>query len=252
MGRLQDKVAVVTGSAQGIGASYARALAGEGARVVVTDVLDPQACVDAIKATGGQAIGRRMDVTDSAALNQTIGEVESAFGPINILVNNAAIFSSLTPKPFHEITEDEWDAMMRVNVRGVFQACKAVLPSMAKAGGRNKIVNISSATFFLGPPNLLHYVASKAAIVGMTRSMARELGDLNINVNAIAPGFTESDSVVENPHLMRSREPNRTMRTIKRDMTPDDLLGTLVYLCSPDSDFVTGQLINVDGGKMMW
>ncbi|MGE3645335.1 MAG: SDR family NAD(P)-dependent oxidoreductase [Beijerinckiaceae bacterium] len=252
MGRLQDKVAVITGSAQGIGAHYAKAIAAEGAKVVVTDVVDPQKCVDAIKAAGGTAIGRHVDVTDSKALAQMVGEVESAFGPIDILVNNAAIFASLGRKSFWDIGDDEWDNLMRVNVRGTFQATKAVLPSMEKATGRKKIVNISSATFFLGPPGMLHYVTSKAAIVGMTRSLARELGDKQINVNAIAPGFTESESVVTNPELMHSREPNRAQRTIKRDMLPEDLLGTMIYLCSSDSDFVTGQLINVDGGKMMW
>ncbi len=250
-GRLQGRVAIITGAAQGIGSAYAKALAREGAKTVVTDVLDTQACVDAINGEGHQAIGIKVDVTNNADLTRMVNEVEAAYGPVEILVNNAGIFSSLKLKPFWDISEDEWDSLMRVNVRGIFQAVKAVLPSMEK-NGRGKIVNISSATFFLGPPGFLHYVASKSAVIGMTRSMARELGNKKITVNAIAPGFTESEGVLDNEMMMGMRAPNRAQRSIGRDMLPEDLLGTMLYLTSPDSDFVTGQTINVDGGKMMW
>jgi NAD(P)-dependent dehydrogenase (short-subunit alcohol dehydrogenase family) len=251
MGCLQGRVAIVTGAAQGIGAAYAKALAREGAKTVVTDVGDTQACVDAINTEGNQAIGMHVDVTSNDDLSRMVREVESAFGPVEILINNAGLFSNLKLKPFWEIDDAEWDAVMRVNVRGVFQASRAVLPSMER-NGRGKIVNISSATFFLGPPGFLHYVASKASVIGMTRSMARELGAKKITVNAIAPGFTESDGVQSNEAMHGMRAPNRAQRSIGRDMLPEDLLGTLIYLSSPDSDFVTGQTINVDGGKMMW
>lgn len=251
MSRLQGRVAIVTGAAQGIGAAYAKALAREGAKTVVTDIADPQACVDAINADGYQAIGMNVDVCNNDDLARMVREIEAAFGPIEILVNNAGLFSGLELKPFWEIADEEWDAVMRVNVRGLFQTSRAVLPSMLR-NGRGKIVNISSATFFLGPPGFLHYVASKSAVIGMTRSMARELGEKKITVNAIAPGFTESEGVQANRAMHAMRAPNRTQRAIGRDMTPDDLLGALIYLASPDSDFVTGQTINVDGGKMMW
>lgn len=251
MGRLQGRVAIVTGAAQGIGAAYAKALAREGAKTVVTDVQDTGPCVEAINKEGHQALGMKVDVTSGADLDRMVREVEAAYGPVEILVNNAGLFSHLTLKPFWEIAEEEWDAIMRVNVRGIFQASKAVLPSMER-NGRGKIINISSATFFLGPPGFLHYVASKAAVIGMTRSMARELGAKKITVNAIAPGLTESEGVQANEGMHGMRAPNRAQRAIGRDMEPEDLLGTVIYLASPDSDFVTGQTINVDGGKMMW
>lgn len=251
MGRLQGRVAIVTGAAQGIGAAYAKALAREGAKTVVTDVQDTGPCVEAINKEGHQALGMKVDVTSGTDLDRMVREVEAAYGPVEILVNNAGLFSHLKLKPFWEIAEEEWDAIMRVNVRGIFQASKAVLPSMER-NGRGKIINISSATFFLGPPGFLHYVASKAAVIGMTRSMARELGAKKITVNAIAPGLTESEGVQANEGMHGMRAPNRAQRAIGRDMEPEDLLGTVIYLASPDSDFVTGQTINVDGGKMMW
>ncbi len=250
-GRLQGRVAIVTGAGQGIGAAYAGALAREGAKVVVTDVIDTDKCVDGINAEGHQAIGMKVDVTSNDDLARMVSETEAAFGPIEILVNNAGMFANLKLRPFWEISDEEWDKVMQVNVRGIFQATKAVMPSMER-NGRGKIVNISSSTFFLGPPGFLHYVASKAGVIGMTRSMARELGPKNITVNALAPGFTQSDGVQANPAMDAFSAPNRAQRVIQRDMVPEDLVGTMVYLTSPDSDFMTGQTINVDGGKMMW
>jgi len=249
MKRLQGKVAVVTGAAQGIGAAYAKGLAAEGASVVVADVADTTGVVDEIKATGVNAIGCHTDVTDNRSLAEMVTKAESAFGPIEILVNNAAIFASLTLKPFLEIDEEEWDAVMRVNARGPFQCAKAVVPSMRK-NGRGKIINIASGTLLRGAPLFCHYVSSKGAVVGLTRALARELGDDNILVNCILVGLTESEGVKEHQQLGSAKAPTLAARIIKREMVPDDLLGTLYYLAGPDSDFLSGQCINVDGGAI--
>lgn len=249
MSRLKDKVAVITGAAQGIGAAYAEGMAAEGAKVVVTDVADTSAVVEKIKAAGGNAIGCHADVTDNASLAAMVEMVESEFGPIEILINNAAIFATLTLKPFTEIDEDEWDAVMRVNVRGPFQCTKAVLPSMRK-NGRGKIINISSGTFLRGAPMFCHYVSSKGAMVGQTRALAKELGADNVHVNCIVVGLTESEGVKNHDQLGAIKAPTLDARTIKRAMVPDDLLGTVYFLASEDSDFITGQCVNVDGGAL--
>ena len=251
MARLDGKPAIVTGAAQGIGATLASALAAEGAHVLVTDISDTSACVDAIRQSGGTVEGMQVDVTSNDNLNAMVERCEEAFGPVEILVNNAGIFATLDLKPFWEISEDEWDLLMRVNVRGVFQTTKACLPSIKK-NGRGKIINISSGTFFYGPPGFMHYVASKGAVIGMTRSMGRELGGQGVTVNSIAPGFTESEGVHANEAMHVARGPTLAGRAIQRDMAPDDLVGALIFFASPDSDFITGQTINVDGGKITW
>jgi len=251
MGRLQDKVVAVTGAARGIGATLAKAFAAEGAKVVVTDVTDIGATVNAIKSKGGAAIGCKVDVTSNADIAAMVKAAEAAFGPIECLLNNAGLFAKIELKPFWELTEDEWDQVMRVNVRGGFQMVKGVLPGMRKIG-RGKIVNISSGTVFHGGQGHMHYVTSKGGVIAMTRSMARELSGLNITVNSIAPGFTESDGVRENLSLHVARAPTIAGRVIKRDMVPDDLVGAIVFLMTPDSDFITGQMINVDGGRYMY
>ena len=250
MGRLDNKVAVVTGASRGIGATLAKAFASEGAKVVVTDITDVGACVDAIKAAGGQAIGHKVDVTNNDDIAAMVKAAEAAFGPIELLLNNAGLFAKIQLKPFWEITEDEWDMVMRVNVRGGFQMVKGVLPSMRKAG-RGKIVNISSGTVFHGGQGHTHYVTSKGGVIAMTRSLARELTGTNITVNCVTPGFTESDGVRENPSLHVARAPTLAGRIVKRDMVPDDLVGAIVFLMAPDSDFMTGQTLNVDGGRFM-
>jgi NAD(P)-dependent dehydrogenase (short-subunit alcohol dehydrogenase family) len=251
MHRLKDKVAVVTGAAQGIGAAYAMGLASEGARVVVTDVADTSSVVEKIKAAGGEAIGVKTDVTDDASLAEMVSAAEEAFGPVEILINNAAIFASIELKPFMQIDNDEWDALMKVNARGPFQATKAVVPSMRK-GGRGKIINISSGTFLRGAPMFCHYVASKGAVVGQTRALARELGNDRILANCIMVGVTESEGLAGNTQLDAARAGNLASRIIQRDMLPEDLLGTIYYLASEDSDFVSGQCFNVDGGAISY
>ena len=249
MKRLHKKVALITGAAQGLGAVYARAMAAEGARVVLSDILDCQPVVKSIIKNGGEALSQVCDVTDNVALKSLVEMSESEYGPIEILVNNAALFVELRRKQFEKIEEDEWDKVMRVNVRGTFQATKAVVPSMRRCG-RGKIINISSGTILGGVPHFLHYVTSKGAIMAMTRSLSRELGDDNICVNAIAPGLTESEGLYDHPDYKNVREWNRSLRIFQRDMQPEDLIGALLFLASPDSDFMTGQMINIDGGRI--
>jgi len=245
--RLKQKTAVITGAAQGIGAAFAQAFAIEGANVICADILDSDEIVAAIRAAGGIAIGVKTDVTDDESLSAMVAEAETEFGPIEILINNAAIFTGLKLKPFTEITQDEWEQMMCVNVRGVWQASKAVLPSMRNAN-RGKIINISSGTVYKGPPGQLHYVASKGAVTAMTRSMARELADDKICVNTILPGLTMTEAVRANPAWEPFRKNLLNAKMIRRDMLPEDLIGAALFLASDESDFVTGQSINVDGG----
>ena len=249
MGRLDGKTAVITGAGRGIGAVMAKRMAQEGANVVVTDVLDTKATVEAITAAGGSAIGMSVDVTSDENLAAVVETTEKTFGSLDILVNNASIFAALQPKPFMQIDNDEFDKVMTVNARGVHQATRAVVPAMLRAGG-GKIVNIASGTFYYGPPGLSHYTASKGAVIALTRCHGRELGDKNIQVNAIAPGLTESEALQGNTGFDPARAPTVQSRSIKREMLPEDLLGSLMYLITTDSDFVTGQTLNVDGGKV--
>lgn len=250
MGRMSGKVVVVTGAAQGIGLAYAQAIAKEGGRVVVTDVADTTAAVETIKAEGGEAIGVTADVTSDDSLNAMVEAAEAAFGPIEVLVNNASVFASLTLKPFTQIPYDEWDMVMRVNVRGPMQATKAVLPSMQKVG-RGKIINISSGTALRGAPMFLHYVSSKGAIIAQTRAISREVAQHNVQVNTIIVGLTESTGVKDHKQLLgAAKAPTIAMRTIQREMLPEDLTGTMLFLATEDSDFITGQSINVDGGAL--
>ena len=249
MGRLEGKTAVITGAGRGIGAVMAKHMAQEGAKVVVTDVLDTDTTVAAIKSAGGSAIGLHVDVTSDDDLANMVEATEKEFGALNVLVNNASIFAALQPKPFLQIDNDEFDKVMTVNARGVHQATKAVVPAMIRAGG-GKIVNIASGTFYYGPPGLSHYTASKGAVIALTRGYGRELGDKNIQVNAIAPGLTESESIQGHAGFDPARGPTVQSRSIKREMVPEDLLGSLLFLATADSDFLTGQTINVDGGKV--
>ncbi|MDE0533176.1 MAG: SDR family oxidoreductase [Albidovulum sp.] len=248
MGRLEGKTAVITGAAQGIGALMAKAMADEGAKVLVTDVQDTADAVKAIADAGGTALGQKVDVTSNSDLAEMVDTAKNALGGLDIMVNNASIFATIKPKPFFEIDDDEFDLIMRVNTRGVHQVMRAIVPTMIQAGG-GKVVNIASGTFYYGPPGLSHYTASKGAVIALTRCHARELGDKNIQINAIAPGLTESEGVKANNGFDMARGPTIASRSIKREMLPADLLGTLIYLASSDSDFVTGQTVNVDGGK---
>ncbi len=251
MTNLTNKVAIVTGAARGIGAAFAQALADTGARVVVADVLDGTAAAARIGAAGGEAIYCRADVTSAASVAALVGDTLARFGTIDVLVNNAGIFADLAKKPFTQIDDAEWDRVMAVNVRGAFACAKAVAPVMI-AQRAGKIVNIASGTVFKGFAGALHYVASKGAVVAMTRCLARELGVHAICVNAIAPGLTMSEAVVDNPEWGgAAADATVASRALKRAQLPGDIVGTLVWLASDASDFVTGQTIVVDGGSVM-
>jgi NAD(P)-dependent dehydrogenase (short-subunit alcohol dehydrogenase family) len=244
--RLAGKVAIVTGGARHIGAAYAQRLASEGAAVVIADVLDGADVANKIETAGGRALALKVDVSDEEETGRMAAGAVSAFGRIDILVNNAAIFIAIQRHPFYEISAEEWDRVAAVNIKGPFLCAKAVFPQM-KQQRSGKIINISSSTAYWGTPNFLHYVSSKAALVGMTRALAREVGEFGINVNAIAPGLVEHEGQNAPKALA---ELQLKERSIKRVQTPDDLMGTLVFLASSDSDFMTGQVIVVDGGSI--
>jgi NAD(P)-dependent dehydrogenase (short-subunit alcohol dehydrogenase family) len=247
--RLKDKVCIVTGGGMGIGRAYCLGLAAEGARVVVADIADPQAVVKEIEARGGQALGVGCDVSREPDTQRTATMTLDRWGRIDVLVNNAAIYGILKRRPFMEIPIEEWDRVMAVNLRGLFLCARAVFPAM-KAQGKGKIINIASSTFFKGVPNYIHYTTSKGGVVGFTRSLARELGEHGIRVNAIAPGFTLSGENEKNMPK-EQQEWNIKIRMLKRAQVPEDLVGTLVFLASDESDFITGQTISVDGGSIV-
>jgi NAD(P)-dependent dehydrogenase (short-subunit alcohol dehydrogenase family) len=251
MGRLDGRAIIITGARQGIGAAYAKALAAEGARLALCDLESPDATVALIKKAGGESFGMACDVTDATAVGRFVRAAETAFGGVQGLVNNAALFGNLALKPIEQIDSAEFDRVMTVNVRGSFECVKAVLPLMRRQR-YGKIINVASGTVFKGTPMLLHYVASKGAIVALTRSVARECGDDGIRCNCLAPGLVMSDNVRTNPAWAEPIvKANIASRCIKREETTDDLLGTLVFLMSAESDFMTGQTIVVDGGSVM-
>lgn len=251
MTRLNGRVAIVTGAAQGIGATYAKILAAESAKVVLADIQDTCQAVAVIRQAGGEAIGITANVTDDISLAEMASVALSAYGRIDIVVTNAAIYGNLVRKPFEKITLEEWDDLSRVNIRGVWQTIKAVTPQM-RAQKYGKVITIASSTAFKGTSGFAHYVASKGAVIAMTRALARELGDDNICVNCIAPGLTMSDAMRK---AEQSRGPifeaNIATRSFKRAQEPDDIGGALLFLASSDSDFVTGQTLIVDGGSSM-
>jgi NAD(P)-dependent dehydrogenase (short-subunit alcohol dehydrogenase family) len=251
MERLKGRVAIVTGAGQGIGRAYAKALVAAGASVAVCDIQDCAGTVREIEAAGGKAIAGTVDVCDAKAVTTFVDRTAAELGSVDILVNNAAIFAALSLKPFTEISSEEWDKVLTVNVRGSFECAKAVVPKMRERG-YGKIINVASGTLFKGTPYVTHYVTSKGAIVAFTRCIARELGPYGIRVNAIAPGLILSEGVIANPDYDEAAVGGNTAtRALKRDALPADLIGTVVFLASADSDFITGQTIVVDGGSVM-
>jgi NAD(P)-dependent dehydrogenase (short-subunit alcohol dehydrogenase family) len=233
---LDGKVAIVTGGAQGIGAAIASGLEAEGATVVIADLSPPEG-------------GIRADVASEEDVSRMVEEAVDRHGRIDVLVNNAGLYASLEMRAFTEIPLAEWNQVMEVNVASMFLTCRAVVPVMRERGG-GKIVNISSGTPFRGVPFLLHYVTSKGAIVALTRALAKEVGKDSIHVNCVAPGFTMSDGVKAHPEVVEAlRDVSIAARTIQRDEVPEDVVGAVVFLCSPAADFITGQTIIIDGGQ---
>ena len=253
MKRLEGRVAVITGGGHGIGKAYARRLADEGAAIVIAELdgAAGEAAVSELKAAGFCALAVQTDVADQASTETMARRAVEEFSKIDILVNNASVFATvpMSRVGFDEIEPAEWDKLMAVNLRGTWFACCAVVPYMRKQG-YGKIINISSGTYLEGSPTRIHYVTSKAGIVGFTRTLARELGSDNICVNAIVPGSTLSE---ESPseNIVKMRSAPVASRALKRVQRPEDLVGALAFFASPDSDFVTGQSLVVDGGSHM-
>ena len=251
--RLQDRVAVVTGGAHGIGAAYGEGLAREGAHVVVADLDGPAArgVADRLSQDGPEALAVEADVADEGAVRRMVATVDERFGRADVLINNAAMFSRvpMSRVGVEDLTVDEWDRIMTINLRSVFLCCREVLPVMRRQGS-GSIINISSGTVFNGPPTRIHYVTTKAGVVGFTRVLAREVGPAGIRVNAIAPGSTLSE---EDPseEVVRMREGPVHERALARIERPADLVGTALFLASDDSGFMTGQTLIVDGGVAM-
>jgi 3-oxoacyl-[acyl-carrier protein] reductase len=251
---LEDKVVIVTGGGHGIGKAYCLAFARAGSRVVVSDI-DGAATEDVARQirheTSAACLAIRADVADEAATQDMAAQTLNRFGRIDVLINNAAIFATIPMNRGRIETIDpaEWDRLMAVNLKGVFFCCRAVLPAM-RAQKAGKIINIASGTVFAGSPGRIHYVTSKAATIGFTRTLAREVGADNITVNVLAPGNTLSE---DNPteEIVRFRRSSVGLRALKRVQVPQDVVGAMLYLASPLSDFMTGQTLNVDGGIAM-
>ncbi len=250
MSRFDGRVAIITGAGRGIGQSYAKSLSEEGAKICVTDIIDTDNTVNIIKQAGGDAIGVHCDVLVKDEIDAMVAATIEAYGKVDIMVTNAALFADIGQKPFMEISEEEWDRVMQVNTRGMFSCVKAVVPEMRK-NKYGKIVNIASGTVFKGSPMLLHYVSSKGAVIAFTRALAREVGDDNICVNALAPGLTMSEKIANDPQWAASKDANAQTRAFKREELPEDLVGAMKFLCSSESDFMTGQTMLVDGGSAM-
>lgn len=246
---LKDKRIIVTGAASGIGRAIALELATNGAAVAAADVNAPDVTVQAIRAAGGRAIAITADVTQADQVEAMVATCIDALGGLDGLVNNAGIYSSIVPRPFEQIDLDEWRKLFEVNVFGLARCCQTVAPHMRAQGG-GRIVNIISGVPFKGIPFMLHYVASKGAVLGITRSLARELGPANILVNGVAPGFTLSDGVMHNPvQLEKLRDISRNARSLARDQVADDVVGAVAFFMSEGARFITGQTLLVDGGS---
>jgi NAD(P)-dependent dehydrogenase (short-subunit alcohol dehydrogenase family) len=249
--QLSEQVIIITGAARGLGQTYARRFAALGNRLVVCDLRDCAETVAQCQQSGGEAIGFETDVTDPASTQSMADRALEAFGRIDVLINNAALFGSLRFAPFDKLDEEEWDATMRVNVKGIWHCCRAVIPAMREAGG-GAIINISSLAAVYGMPNGLHYTTSKAAVIGLTRGLAREVGRYNIRVNAVAPNVVDTEAAGEffGDKKDKLMEATTSQMSLRKPVTADDLFGTMLYLASEQSSHTTGQTVMVDGGTV--
>ena len=248
--QLSGKVAIVTGAARGLGRAYCEALAKEGARVVAADLNPCNDTVDAIVAAGGSGVAIQVDVSNVESCDSMAQRAMESFGRVDVLINNAALYAGLKGARFENLDETQWDRVMQVNVKGTWLASRAVVASM-RAGGGGSIINIASLAAVFGLPYGLDYVASKAAVIGMTRGMARELGNDQIRVNAVAPSavMTEGTEEFFGEKFEKAKAVIASNQLIARNLEPEDLTGTIVYLASDASHFVTGQTHMVDGGS---
>jgi NAD(P)-dependent dehydrogenase (short-subunit alcohol dehydrogenase family) len=249
---LENKVVVVTGGGRGLGQAYAQAMAAEGAKVVAADIRDTAETVASVEAAGGDILGLDLDVTDMASCQNMADQTVAKYGRIDGLVNNAALYGDISGGRFNELSEDQWDRVMSVNVKGIWQCCKACVPAMKDAGG-GSIINISSLAATYGMPFAIDYATSKAAVIGLTRSLARELGRSWIRVNAVAPSavLTEGTDDFMGPVRDKALAVIASQQSLNANLTTDDMTGTIIYLASDASKFVTGQTIMVDGGSVM-
>ena len=251
--KLKDKVAIITGAGRGIGRAYALGFADEGAKVVIAEIVleNAKKVAAEIEAKGKEALALHVDVSDTSSTLDMAEKTVAQFGRIDILLNNAAIYYGIGSRSWDSWAIEEWDRMFAVNVRGSWLCIKAVVPHMI-AQGKGKIINIASSTVDIGLPALLPYTCSKGAVMTLTRTMARALGRHNINVNCISPGYTLSEASLEMPGKVAEEDDMAVrVRCLRRPEIPNDLVGTAIYLASRDSDFITGQIITVDGGQVM-
>ncbi|KRB85484.1 dehydrogenase [Sphingomonas sp. Root710] len=250
MAKLEGACAVVTGAGRGIGFAVARRLAEEGAKVVISDVRGQEEAADMLAGAGHDVIAVQGDVTSEVSVDTLVDGVMSRFGHIDILVNNAAVAAELKPQPFEELIATDWHRIYDVNVVGIFRMCRAVSPHM-RAAGAGRIINIASGAAFKATSGLMHYVASKGAVIAMTRSLASELAEDNILVNAIAPGFTLSERVQASPDLVDAfGKVAVSSRLLKRHELPADIANVVFFLAGPDASFITGQVLAADGGSV--
>ena len=249
---LKHRVAIITGAARGIGQSMALHFAGLGANVVATDRLSCEETVRQVRDASGEAIGLTGDVTSARDASNIIESSLEAFGHVDTLVNNAAIYGGIRIRGFEDIPEDEWDRVMSVNVKGVWQMCRAVAPHM-RSRGHGRIINVSSNVIFMGKPGFLHYVASKGAVWALTNALSRELSGTGITVNGLAPGYTTTEATrsMASPEIVNELETDiLRSQSVQRLIEPSDLVGVAAFLASETANFVTGQTIVVDGGTI--
>lgn len=251
--RFENKVVAITGAAQGLGAYYAHRFAAEGARIAICDINPCGETVSALKGLGADAIGAHCDVTKAADCAEFLAAIEAHFGKIDVLVNNAALYAGLSFGPFTQISEEEWDRCMNINVKGVWQMCKAAIPLMKKGGNGGSIINIASLAATFGMPYGGHYSASKAAVIGFTRSLAREIAKTEIRVNAVAPSLIDTPGTKAFLKDMEDKMTSAVVQgqSIKRQLSQEDVAGSVLFLASDEAKFLTGQTLAVDGGTVM-